>query len=74
MLKKEIHVWSNLHHQNILQLLGYAVCEDTEYPMLISEWMYGGSAWIYVHNHPELPIRERVRLVRFSSLSRAEAI
>ena len=63
MFRKEIHVWSKLLHHNVLPLLGFAICDDTKYPLLISEWMYNGSAWSYVHYRPELANRDRVLLV-----------
>ena len=45
---KEVYVWSKLSHPNILPLLGYAICEETRFPLLVSEWMHHGTAWSYV--------------------------
>ncbi|EJD06479.1 kinase-like protein [Fomitiporia mediterranea MF3/22] len=53
LLEKEVYVWSKLRHENILPLLGYAFDMDTEFPMLISEWMENGSAWTYVNSNPQ---------------------
>ena len=50
---KEVYVWSKLSHPNILPLLGFSICEETGFPLLISEWMYLGTAWTYVQNNQE---------------------
>ena len=63
-LFEAVYVWSRLRHPNVLSLLGFAFCNDTGYPMLISRWMDRGSAWKYVSEHPHLTIVERGLLVR----------
>ena len=45
-------MWSKLSHPNILPLLGFAFCEETRFPLLVSEWMHHGTAWAYVQNNP----------------------
>lgn len=57
-------MWSKLQHPNILSLLGYTFCDDTGFPLLISEWMEYGTARTYVKSHPSLSLREVVELVR----------
>ena len=34
---KEVYVWSKLSHPNILPFLGFAICKETRFPLLISE-------------------------------------
>ena len=46
-------MWSKLSHPNILPLLGFAICEDTGFPLLVSEWMPLGTAWAYVQDIQE---------------------
>ena len=60
MIAKEIRVWSNLHHPNVLMFLGYAL-EGGDYPLLVSEWMENGTAKVYVHQHPQCDIKLIVR-------------
>ena len=50
---KEVYVWSKLFHPNVLPLLGYAICEETGFPLLVSEWMSHGTAWTYVQNNQD---------------------
>ena len=50
---KEVYIWSKLSHPNVLPFLGFAVCEETRFPLLVSEWMYLGTAWTYVQNTQE---------------------
>ena len=60
---KEVYVWSKLSHPNVLPLLGFAFCEDTRFPLLISEWMHFGTAWSYVQDNQELHLVHVVILV-----------
>ena len=46
---KELHLWSEMKHQNILPLLGYLT--EGSYPSIISEWMDNGTARSYVINN-----------------------
>ena len=64
---KEVYVWSKLCHPNVLPLLGFAICEETRFPLLISEWMRLGTAWAYVRNHDLTP-SEIVELVCIVSI------
>ncbi|PAV14643.1 WD40 domain containing protein [Pyrrhoderma noxium] len=52
LFEKEIIVWSRLQHANIVPLLGYTFDINTGYPLLISEWMENGSAWVYINCNP----------------------
>ena len=60
---KEVYVWSKLSHPNVLPLLGFAICEETRFPLLISEWMYLGTAWTYVQTNQDLSLAEVAELV-----------
>ena len=51
---QEVYVWSKLSHPNVLPLLGFAICEETRFPLLVSEWMHLGTAWTYVQSNQEL--------------------
>ncbi|KLO07119.1 kinase-like protein [Schizopora paradoxa] len=45
-IAREIRVWSELYHPNILPILGY--CIEGDYPSLISTWMLNGSLREYM--------------------------
>ncbi|KAI6044495.1 kinase-like domain-containing protein, partial [Pisolithus marmoratus] len=46
---REVHLWSKLHHDNILPLLG--ITTDFDYTMsIVSPWMERGDARKYVQN------------------------
>ncbi|EJC98173.1 kinase-like protein [Fomitiporia mediterranea MF3/22] len=47
LLEQEVYVWSKLKHENLLPLVGYAFDVENGHPMLVSEWMENGSAWVY---------------------------
>jgi len=55
-------VWSALHHENILPLLGGTVTEDQL--VVVSEWMVGGNVMEFVKVNVHA---DRLGLVRFSS-------
>ena len=57
-LLKEIRIWAELKHQNILPFLGFII--EGESPSLISEWMENGTALNYVKEHPEYDVLELV--------------
>ena len=62
MIAKEIRVWSNLRHPNVLMFLGYAL-EGGDYPLLVSEWMENGNALDYVKKYGDgVDRRDLVRL------------
>ena len=65
MIAKEIRVWSNLHHQNVLMFLGYAL-EGGDYPLLVSEWMENGTVQTYVQRN-KLSIKELLPIVSISA-------
>ena len=67
MFKREVDVWSKLKHINVLPLMGYAFVErdGLQYPLLVSEWMGGGSAWQFVNTAPDKKISRVLELVRF---------
>ncbi|KAH8107459.1 kinase-like domain-containing protein, partial [Phellopilus nigrolimitatus] len=50
-LAREIHVWSGLHHPNILPFCGYLL--EGNFPSLVSEWMMNGSVRWYLERHPD---------------------
>ena len=64
LFETEVYVWSKLKHPHVLDLLGFVTCEDTGYPLLISEWMVNGTAWNYVQGNPGLSLAEIVSIVR----------
>lgn len=55
LLAKEIRVWSQLCHPNVLELLGYVI-EENGFPSLISPWIANGTALEFVRAHPELDV------------------
>lgn len=66
LFEQEVYVWSKLKHPNVLELLGYAFCDDTGYPILISEWMRHGTAWSYVRKNDQLKLSDVWLLVNIS--------
>ncbi|THH07779.1 hypothetical protein EW145_g3155 [Phellinidium pouzarii] len=50
-LARELHIWSKLHHPNVLPLLGYTI-DDGVYPALISRWMSNGTSIQYLKDNP----------------------
>ena len=56
-------MWSKLSHPNVLPLLGFAICEETRFPLLISEWMPLGTAWTYVQENRGLTLSDVKELV-----------
>ena len=47
MFEREVYVWHDLRHPNVLPLLGLT-CSENGYPMFISEWMSNGDAFAYI--------------------------
>jgi len=47
-IAKEIRIWSDFRHPNVLPLLGYQM--EGGYPSLISEWVERGSLREYMHH------------------------
>ena len=66
---QEVYVWSKLSHPNVLPLLGYAVCEETCFPLLISEWMHLGTAWSYVRENQDMTLSDVAVLVCFVGIT-----
>ncbi|KAG6329976.1 hypothetical protein ID866_9114 [Astraeus odoratus] len=48
-LLNEIYIWSKLHHENILPLLGVTI-EFGDSIAMVSQWMAGGNAHMYVQD------------------------
>ena len=60
---KELMIWSNLRHPNILPLLGYYY--EDNHPCIISEWMEEGTAQNYV-DKSELSAEKLLHMVSIS--------
>ncbi|KLO14151.1 kinase-like protein, partial [Schizopora paradoxa] len=56
---RELRVWSNLSHPNILPLLGYVMFG--EYPAFVSKWMIHGSVCEYIEERTNVPITQMTR-------------
>ncbi|KDQ07589.1 hypothetical protein BOTBODRAFT_597528 [Botryobasidium botryosum FD-172 SS1] len=50
MIGREVHVWRNLQHPNILPLIGTCTLDSVTY--MVSPWMANGNAFDYVRNNP----------------------
>ena len=48
---RELRLWANLNHLNVLPLLGFTVVDQS--PSLVSEWMDNGTVLEYVRKHPD---------------------
>ncbi|KAI5116585.1 hypothetical protein M0805_009228 [Coniferiporia weirii] len=59
-LARELHIWSKLHHPNVLPLLGYLI-DDGVYPALISRWMTNGTSLQYLKNNPDADVLNMVK-------------
>ncbi|KIN94307.1 hypothetical protein M404DRAFT_168622, partial [Pisolithus tinctorius Marx 270] len=46
---REVHIWSKLHHENVIRMLGISTEFDSTVS-IISEWMSLGNAHNYVQN------------------------
>ena len=46
---REVHIWSKLHHDNILPVLGFTTKFD-ETISIVSPWMERGNAHAYVQD------------------------
>lgn len=55
---REIHVWSTLQHENVLELIGLALFRDQL--SMISPWMGGGVLPSYLERYPNV---NRLQLV-----------
>ncbi|KAF9230369.1 kinase-like domain-containing protein [Melanogaster broomeanus] len=62
-LRREIKVWHNLHHPNIVRLLGVTLGFGTVIST-VSPWISGGPLHTYLAGHPELTDSARFRLVK----------
>lgn len=47
---RELRIWTNLNHPNILPCLGFAV--DGNSPRLVSQWMENGNLIQYLEKNP----------------------
>ena len=62
LFEQEVYVWSKMRHPNVLSLMGFALCSDTGYPLLISLWMDRGSAWMYIMANPHWTLMYHARV------------
>ncbi|KLO13881.1 kinase-like protein [Schizopora paradoxa] len=51
-LAREIRIWSELEHENVLPLLGYFTEGDKAMPSLVSEWMKRGTLYDFMKSFP----------------------
>lgn len=64
-LTKEIRIWSQLSHPNVLPFLGYFVEGEGAMPSLVSEWMENGTLTVYLEKIPYCG-DETLSIVRFA--------
>ncbi|KZT34021.1 kinase-like protein [Sistotremastrum suecicum HHB10207 ss-3] len=54
-LEREMRVWSNLSHRNIIPFLGFCYFPNSSHNFsLVSPWMENGTAIAYVKNNPHI--------------------
>lgn len=58
-LKREVLIWNQLQHANVLPLLGIAVIDGI--PCTVSDWMENGTMDTYLKSHEDVNILELVR-------------
>lgn len=56
---KEIHVWADLEHPNLVKLEGF-VLQESGFPFLVSKWAAHGQIVQFVLEHPEYDLVELV--------------
>ena len=62
-LEREVLIWKNLNHKNVLLFLGMAVIDGI--PCTVSKWMENGTMVNYLENHANVDVLALVR--RFTS-------
>ena len=65
MVARESFIWVQLHHENVLPLIGMVTVDDM--PALVSEWMANGTMNDYLMAHEDVSMLE---LVRYSNVSK----
>jgi serine/threonine protein kinase len=59
----DFHARKQLHHENILSLLGFSY-EFGLLPAMVSPWIHNGSLTTYLeHNFTEMTIEQKLRIV-----------
>jgi serine/threonine protein kinase len=67
MIYREVRVWANLHHKNILRFFG-TTSGFGPLPAFITPWMEHGSLTNYLsHEFFKLSMRDRFMLVSFNA-------
>ena len=61
MVARESFIWVQLHHENVLPLIGMVTVDDM--PALVSEWMANGTMNDYLEKHEDVDILELVRII-----------
>ena len=61
MFARELCIWAQLQHENILSLIGIVTVDGM--PGLASEWIEGGTMNDYLKKHKNTDIRRVVRVV-----------
>ena len=61
MVARELFIWVQLHHENVLPLIGMVTVDDM--PALVSEWMANGTMNDYLEKHEDVDILELVRII-----------
>jgi hypothetical protein len=57
--KRELLIWGQLDHENVLPLLGITVIDGL--PCTVSEWMENGTMDAYLQGYADVDILELVR-------------
>ncbi|KLO11000.1 kinase-like protein, partial [Schizopora paradoxa] len=65
-LVRELRLWSQLEHPNVLPLLGFYLEGANAIPNLISEWMINGTVTMYIRNRP-FDVLELIYIVGIAS-------
>ena len=60
---RELLIWGQLEHLNIVPLLGYCFNGKlAKYPCPVTPWMDDGTLWKFVYGAPILPNNRKLRL------------
>jgi len=56
-MKRELELWSKVHHVNIIPLIGIARIDwDSNMPAFVSPWMQEGNVMDFIKKNPSFPV------------------
>lgn len=65
-IRRETVIWMAANHPNILQFIGYQICEGK--PWLVSPWCQLGNLSRYIAENPKIKRVEKLKLASITHL------